>query len=339
MRPTILAMALAAAPSFARLGSHPQDSALITERAASGVVAILQGQSALADGATYGPPGAIGSPACEKDKCCLWHYISLEMVEWFKDGNRCGSLARQAIRLMFHDSGAWNTTMDFGGADGSAVLTEEADRRENSGLKEISARLRTLHNKYRGKGVSMADLIQVGSNVATVVCPRGPRIRTFVGRLDSTKPAPEGLLPGPRQEASQIRTAFAAKGISPDELVALIGSHTVSRQSAVDPAQRGAPQDPTPGTWDTAFYRETAARNPSRGVVRFPSDVALAHDSVTAAKWAEFSAPGAQTAWNAAYAQAAFKMSMFGVKNLNDLVECSAILPLPRNAGYSKFKI
>ena len=333
MRSTIFAMALAAVPAFA------QESTIITERGASDVAAILKGQSALADGSTYTPPGAIGSDACQKDECCLWHYISLEMVELFKDGNRCGSLARQAIRLMFHDSGAWNTSMTFGGSDGSAVLTEELDRRENTGVREIAGHMKTWHNKYRGKGISMADLIQVGASVATVVCPKGPRIRTFVGRLDSTMPAPAGLLPGPNQDPDKIKAMMAAKGISPDELVALLGSHTVSRQSAVDPAQRGAPQDTTPGTWDTTFFRETAASNAPRGVVRIPSDVALAHDAATSAKWASFSAPNAQSAWNAAYAQAAFKMSMFGVKNYNDMVECSAILPLPRKGGFSKFKI
>lgn len=54
-------------------------------------------------------------------------------------GTRCSKYARFAVRAGFHDAGAWEKGLDFGGADGSLVLSDERNRPENNGLQEIIA--------------------------------------------------------------------------------------------------------------------------------------------------------------------------------------------------------
>jgi Peroxidase len=86
----------------------------------------------------YATPGALGTPACQQDACCVWSYVTTDMVQAFKgDSGRCTALARGAVRLGFHDAGAWNKTMNYGGADGSLILTDEVTHEANRGLEEI----------------------------------------------------------------------------------------------------------------------------------------------------------------------------------------------------------
>jgi catalase (peroxidase I) len=79
------------------------------------------------------------SKECAKDTCCVWTYIADDMKQRFtgKSG-RCNKLARGAVRLGFHDAGTWQKGLDYGGADGSILLTDEINRPENSGLAEIA---------------------------------------------------------------------------------------------------------------------------------------------------------------------------------------------------------
>jgi hypothetical protein len=63
---------------------------------------VESGQSSTAG---YTPP-LLGTAACKKDTCCVWSYISVVLSAAFLGPTgRCNSLARQAIRLGFHDAG------------------------------------------------------------------------------------------------------------------------------------------------------------------------------------------------------------------------------------------
>lgn len=77
---------------------------------------------------------------------------------------RCNGVARQAVRMGFHDAGTWSrSTGKKGGADGSILLARECDeRQENRGLLEICAQMRVWFDKYKEFGTSMADLIHGG---------------------------------------------------------------------------------------------------------------------------------------------------------------------------------
>jgi hypothetical protein len=243
---------------------------------------------------TYVAP-ALGSSDCDADKCCVWDYVVKDLVTLFTDSNgQCSEPARQAIRLGFHDAGAWSINSGFGGADGSVLISDEVTRPENKGLENIVATGQGLLAKYN---VGAADLVQLMSNVATVICPLGPRVLTFVGRTDSAQ-SPEDLLPGAFSDADTLLSLFSDKTISSDDLVALVGAHTTSHQDFVDQNNAGSFQDSTPGVWDTKFYSETLDDSFTESdVTKFPSDVNLAKDPRTNGAW---QAMNNQGAWNAA---------------------------------------
>ncbi|KAF2019204.1 class II peroxidase [Aaosphaeria arxii CBS 175.79] len=280
------------------------------------------------------PPGTVDSAACKADLCCVWKWISYEMTAKFNGtSGRCTKFARGAVRLGFHDAGVWSKTSTYGGADGSILLTNELDRADNNGLKDIADYTKQLYNKYNKYGVSMADLIQMGANIATVVCPLGPRIRSFVGRKDNAKAGPTGLLPGETDSADKLIKLFADKTIDAHDLVALVGAHSTSQQHFVDKARDGDPQDSTPGIWDVAFYGETTTAAPPR-VLKFQSDINLSKDSRTKSEWQAFI--NGQGHWNADYSTSYTRLSLLGVNNINDLKECTKVLPPARKSFVSQ---
>ncbi|TKW51818.1 Ligninase LG5 [Colletotrichum tanaceti] len=281
----------------------------------------------------------LASDRCKKDTCCVWRYVADDMYQFMagKSG-RCTGLARAAVRLGFHDAGTWSkaTASQGGGADGSILLAPgEIDRFENRGLQAVAAKFIELHGKYISMGwsIGMGDFIQMGANVATVVCPLGPRIKTYVGRKDSAALAPGGLLPSPFQPADQLIELFRAKTIGPHGLVALLGAHTVSQQNFVNTTRAGDPQDSTPGVWDVLYYKETLSPNSPPRVFKFPSDVALSQHPETAKEFKEFAGRGGQNHWNEDYAREYIRLSLLGVDNINQLVECTKALP-PKALGF-----
>jgi catalase (peroxidase I) len=247
------------------------------------------------------PAGNIGSAACKADMCCHWKWLAYEMTAKFNGtSGRCSKFARQAVRLGFHDAGVWSKSSGYGGADGSILLSDEMSRSDNNGLAAIADQTKKWYNKYNQYGMSMADIIQFGANVATVVCPLGPRVRTFVGRKDNSKAGPTGTLPGEKDSADKLIKLFQDKTIDAHDLVALVGAHTTSQQHFVDTSRDGDPQDSTPGVWDMAFYPQTTNANTPVRIIKFQSDINLSKDSRTSASWAQFSVRGtAQPQWNA----------------------------------------
>ena len=98
----------------------------------------------------YAVPGPLGTPLCMQDTCCVWKYVVDEMVAKFSgDSGRCNLYARGAVRLGFHDAGAWTKGMTYGGADGSMILTNELSRDINRGLEEIVDQTRIWYLGFR----------------------------------------------------------------------------------------------------------------------------------------------------------------------------------------------
>ncbi|KAL2070011.1 hypothetical protein VTL71DRAFT_14691 [Oculimacula yallundae] len=270
---------------------------------------------------------AKGSTQCAKDTCCIWKWIAQDMEAKFKGSSgRCNRFARAAVRLGFHDAGAWSKSTGFGGADGSLILAGEISRPENHGLEEIVQVTQAWYNTYKKYNVGMGDLIQMGANVATVVCPLGPRVRTFIGRQDSSTPNADNLLPNVFASADSLIELFENKTIKAHGLAALVGAHTTSQQHFVDPKRALDPQDSTPGVWDVKFYPQTTGSAPKR-VFKFPSDVVLAAHPKISDEWKEFSGPGGQEHWNEDYAKEYVRLSLLGVNNINQLTECTRVLP------------
>lgn len=279
----------------------------------------------------YKVPGKLDSAKCAADVCCKWSYVASELSVLFKGPTgRCNKYARGAIRLGFHDAGTWEQGLTYGGADGSIILNpDEVKRSENNGLQTIVSLLPQYAKKY---GVGMADLIQFAATHAVVSCPLGPRIRVFVGRKDSSKANKDGLLPSVNDSADKLIDLFQRKTISPHDLVALLGAHTASQQFFVDTKRSSAPQDGTPGVWDTLFYNQTLGLGPlPKEVMRFPSDIVLAKDPRTKDEWASFSSgANAQSHWNEDYAYSYIRLSLLGVNVINQMSECTKVLP-PKN--------
>ncbi|MCJ1468654.1 hypothetical protein MMC07_007283 [Pseudocyphellaria aurata] len=91
--------------------------------------------------------------------------------------------------------------------------------------------------------------------------PGGPRVPTFVGRKDSSKPSPDGLLPG-LDSPDILVVLFKDKGFNETDLAALVGALTVSKQFYEDPSQTGASQDNSAGLGDVEFYAEQFVSTP-----------------------------------------------------------------------------
>ena len=176
----------------------------------------------------------------------VWTDVAKELSSTF---STCGRAAHGAIRAPFHDC-------INNGCDGSLILTDECSRSENGGLSFICGVLLDLTNKYK---VSAADMIQFAAAYAISACPLGPKVRALVGRTDSSVAAPLNSMPSSRDSVDSILVTFKARGFSSDDVVALLGTHSVAIQVVTDPNKAGKPLDSTPAVYDTKFYTETQA--------------------------------------------------------------------------------
>ncbi|PSN62739.1 heme peroxidase, partial [Corynespora cassiicola Philippines] len=261
------------------------------------------------------------------DVCCVWWDVSTELTKQFKGADgQCNDNARAAVRMGFHDAGSWDKNSANGGADGSLLMDfGEQDRPENNGLQSVRTLLRGVQSKFN---VGYADLAQYAHNHATVTCPKGPRIRTFVGRKDATKAAPTGLLPDTNDTPDNLIKLFNDKGFSAHDLAALVGAHASAKQRFVDPSKAGFPLDTTPGVWDVEFYNDTLQNPQNPKIFVLPSDKKLSVHPSIKDEWLAF--VGNQPHWNEDYAKAYIRMSLLGVNNLSDLKDCTKTLPVAR---------
>jgi hypothetical protein len=244
-----------------------------------------------------------------KDSCpAVWSSIAAELKTLYYDPatKQCNDDARAAIREAFHDCGAWQISNGLvGGCDGSLILStgnDELLRGENNGLQAISAKLLALQQKYNKPStpVSVADLIQFSSNIAIVTCPGGPQVKTYIGRKDSSIPAPNNLLPDVHAPGADLYQLFQNKGFDAKELAALLGAHSTSKAFHVPEVTPGAAQDTTPGVWDVKYYQDTLT--PPAGVAVLASDTALANHPDVGKEFKGF--VGGQGKWTGDFAKA-----------------------------------
>jgi len=132
------------------------------------------------------------------------------------------------LRLVFHDA----ATFDAGSGNGgiNASIRFEKDRPENFGLNRGIAVIEATYAKLKGtpgEALSRADLIALAGAEAVRVTG-GPVIDVPVGRLDAEMEDPQGRLPAETLSAPEQLRLFAAKGFNANEMIALLGSHTVS---------------------------------------------------------------------------------------------------------------
>jgi len=288
--------------------------------------------------------------------CCPFFSLRDDLLANLFQGV-CGEDAHQAVRLIFHDSIGFSQSMakqgifSGGGADGSVLVFPdvEANRAENAGIADgVDGQLPFL----AAHPVTAADLVQFAAAVGITNCPGAPRLKFFAGRPNATAPPPEGLVPSPADSATKIIDRFADAGnITPDEIVALLSSHSIANADHVDPTIPGGavPFDSTQNTFDTQFHLEVLLKGigfpgssnnsgevssplplgaPGQpGEMRLQSDFVMARDPRTACTWQSFI--NEQEKMQAAFVEAVDKMSRIGLKNANSLVDCSVVVPQP----------
>ncbi|KAI8976663.1 manganase peroxidase [Trametes punicea] len=279
--------------------------------------------------------------------CCALFAVRDDIQQNLFDGGECGEEVHESLRLTFHDaigiSPAIAATGQFGGggADGSIAIFEdiETNFHANLGVDEIIDEQRPFIQRHN---ITTADFIQFAGAIGVSNCPGAPQLDVFVGRADATQPAPDLTVPEPFDTVDKILARFAdAGGFSPAEVVALLASHTVAAADHVDPTIPGTPFDSTPFLFDTQFFIETQLRgtlfpgtggnqgeveSPLKGEIRLQSDSELARDSRTSCEWQSF--VNNQAKLQSAFKAAFRKMTVLG-HNVNDLIDCSEVVPVP----------
>ena len=171
------------------------------------------------------------------------------------------------LRMAFHDAGTYDVNNGTGGMHGAIRLVDVVRRSENTGWgQECLALLEIAREHFPDAG--WADLIAIGATAAVQKCG-GPVIEVGMGRTDANEPSPVHKLPGGYEGSPLIKNIFARMGLSPRDLVALSGAHTLGY------VQR---RTFTPDTYvfSNSYYVELLARQ--TGILRLNSDDALLDD-------------------------------------------------------------
>jgi len=280
-------------------------------------------------GPSTGVTGSVTDTSCSA-------FINLAiqiLVDLF--GGQCVDNARSAIRLAYADAATFTISGGgAGGADGSIILDpNESLRPENQGLTTYIEELLPIIGMFTA---STADVIQLAATLAISVCPGSPRaIPFFMGRKDFNGTAnPTGLLSQQTDSVAKMVARFADMGFTSDQMVALIGAHTIGRQGFTDPSLPGASFDSTNNIWDSTFFTETSAAAAindtfsevvsNTPIFRLESDLQIAHDASTGPLFSLFGA--SQAIWATEFSTAWAEFNILG-QNKSSLVQCDALIP------------
>jgi len=164
-----------------------------------------------------------------------------------------------------------------------------------------------------------------------------------MGRPQPKAASPPNLVPEPFDSVTKILDRMnAAGGFTPQEVVALLSSHSVAGADTVDPTIPGTPFDSTPSVFDTNIFIEVLLKgtlfpgtagnqgevmSAIKGTLRLQSDDLIARDSRTACFWQDLVEN--QTQMREQFGAAVFKLSLLGQKE-SDLIDCSDIIPAPK---------
>lgn len=174
------------------------------------------------------------------------------------------------IRLGFHDAGTFDKSDKSGGPHGSIRFKKQLAHPENKGLERGIPSLETL--KLQFPQVSYADLIQAGV-AAAVEYANGPKIPFNFGRTDAKSDSevpPQGRIPSPSDNLSQLRTTFGRMSLNDVDLVVLSGAHTVGKDHFIN-----KPWTKDNKIFNNHYFIELLKKDADPSLVRLDSDVAL----------------------------------------------------------------
>ncbi|EMD37100.1 MnP-short short manganese peroxidase [Gelatoporia subvermispora B] len=278
--------------------------------------------------------------------CCPLFAVRDDIQESLFDGGKCGEEVHESLRLTFHDAIGFSPSLTAqgkfggGGADGSIAIFEsiETGYHANLGIDEIINEQATFILKHN---MTAGDFIQFAGAVGVSNCPGAPQLEFLLGRPAATAPAPDKTVPEPFDTVDSILARFGDAGFSPQEVIALLASHSVAAADHVDPAIPGTPFDSTPSDFDPQIFIEVQLRgtlfpgtggnqgeveSPYPGEIRLQSDHNLARDSRTACFWQSLA--NNQQQMQAQFKAAMAKLAVLG-QDVSQMVDCSDVIPVP----------
>eukprot|EP00897_Mesotaenium_endlicherianum_P009894 jgi/Mesen1/8933/ME000550S08355 len=181
--------------------------------------------------------------------------------------------AAGVLRLSFHDAATYSLASGAGGMNGSVLM--ELERPESAGLKRAIRVLEKVRLDLEpALQVSWADMIALAGAEAIEICG-GPHIKVPLGRLDKAVADEEGQMPAEDLSAAALREAFHSKGFSTQEMVALLGSHTLGNKGFGDPV-----------VFDNTYYKSLLLKpwaslstdNKMASMIGIPTDHVIADD-------------------------------------------------------------
>lgn len=200
--------------------------------------------------------------------------------------------------------------------------------------------------------VTAGDLIQFAGAVAVSNCPGAPKLEFFAGRPNATIPAEIGTVPQPQDNVNDILARMADAGLSANDTVNLLASHSVARSDTLvvnltdNTPIEAVPFDTTPFTFDSQVFLEVLLKgttvpfgfNNTDGAevdsgladeneMRLQSDSAIARLPETACFWQNMI--DNQNYMMQAFADAMAKMAVIG-HDKSTLIDCSEAVPDPQ---------
>ncbi|KAL4302796.1 hypothetical protein GQ457_10G026120 [Hibiscus cannabinus] len=260
--------------------------------------------------------------------------------------------AAATLRLFFHDcfvNGCDASLLIASNAFNKSELDADVNMSVAGDAFDLIARVKTAIELECPGTVSCADILAVSTR-DLVVMVGGPFYEVPLGRKDGKTSDPSIVdknLPKPLTPMKDLLALFASKGFSTEEMVALVGAHTIgfshckefanrlfhfSKTSEVDPSYnptfaqglrklcQNYTVDPamsafndvyTPGKFDNMYYK-----NLQRGLGLLTSDQAMATDPRTKPFVDRFAEN--QTAFFDMFGRSMHKLSLYKVKENHD---------------------
>ncbi|KLO16007.1 manganese peroxidase 2 [Schizopora paradoxa] len=275
------------------------------------------------------------------EKCCKFYALRDDLQDNLFT-NHCGDNARLAVRVSFHDAIGYSKSNHSRGhgADGSILIFSDIETQifPNLFLPPFLDQLKPYLTKY--PGVSAGDLIQFAGAVGISNCPGAPRLQFLAGRPNATIHGDPTLIPSPANSAETMIARMNDAGLTAEDLVHLMASHSIAHAKNVDPTLNHAPLDSTPNKFDNQYFLEILLRGtgvpgttknfgevnsgmPAQGELRLQSDSNLARNPLTACKWQ--SLVDDHEAMKDGYKDAMAKLAVLG-QDVDDLYDCSDVI-------------
>ncbi|KAI9322882.1 heme peroxidase [Dichotomocladium elegans] len=167
----------------------------------------------------------------EKSKSVDYYKVYKDIADILEDNDYDdGSYGPVLLRLAWHASGTYDKESKTGGSNGATMrFAPESNHGANAGLGVARDLLEKIKRKY--PDISYGDLWTLAGVVAVQELG-GPTIPWRPGRqdaVDASSVPPDGRLPDATQKEKHSRDVFYRMGFNDQEIVALIGGHSLGR--------------------------------------------------------------------------------------------------------------